>query len=261
MERQSRWSLFRATVLLTGIAVLPHQSGSAAELASGPQARGTEALQDGALKRLVPSLQLSTIEELAGGSEARAISPVDLSTSVSPIGSADSALSVAFGWSAIGMLQTQGLEPAAYRRLIGTGSAGAEAFGLGDDGSVPASDGAAPSGIHAVCSDNKTAMRLQASGDFRPAQIPTAAPAQFPPGVFSGSSLAINNSLGDPIDGPSGDRSNLAPPGPTGAWCLPAPVPFSQSSPLASRAFWTPFALVFVGVVVFVLSRGVKIPA
>jgi hypothetical protein len=253
MQRRSRRWLLRAAVLLTGIAVLPCQSGSAAELSSGSQ--------DGALKRLMPSLQPSTIDQLAGGSQAREISPSGFGTSVSPIGSPDSALSVAFGWSVIGQLQSQSLEPAAYRLLIGLGSAGAEVFGGGDGSSGSTADEAPQSGIHAVCAENKTAMRLQAGGDFRPVQNPTAAPAQFPAGVFSGSLLDINNSLGDPIDGPSGDRANLAPPGPTGAWCLPAPVPFSQSSPLAGRAFWMPFALVFVGFVVFLLSRGVKIPA
>jgi hypothetical protein len=252
MKRRSRWSLLRATVLIAGIAALPC---SAADLSSGLQPG------DGALKRLLPSLQLSTIEELAGGSQARAISPTALGTAASPIGSPDLALSVAFGWSSIGMLQTQGLEPAAYRVLIGTGSTDTETLGLGDDSSVPTTDGAASSGIHAVCRNNQTAMRLQAGGYFRPAQVSTAAPVQFPLGVFTGTSRNVSNSLGDPIDGPSGDRTNLPPPGPVGAWCLPAPVPFSQSSPLASRAFWTPFALVFVGVVVFLLSRGVKIPA
>jgi hypothetical protein len=261
MEQRKRRLLVSAIVLLTAIAVLPCRPASAAELSSGPQARGTEGMRDGALKRLVPSLQLSTIDELAGGSQAREISPTDLSTAVSPIGSPGSELSVAFGWSAVGMLQTQGLEPAAYRQLIGTGSVGAETFGLGDDGLVPTSDGADPSGIRPVCNNNKTAMRLQAGGDFRPAQIPSAAPVQFPRGVFIGSSLDVTNSQDDPIDGPSGDRANLPPPGPAGAWCLPAPVPFSQSSPLASRAFWTPFILAFGGIVVFVLSRGVKIPA
>jgi len=261
IERRSHWAILHATVLLTGIAFLLCQPGSAAELSSGLQARGANGLEDGALKRLLPSLQLSTIEELAGGSQAREISPSGFGTSVSTIGSPDPAMSVAFGWSETGLLRTQGLEPAAYGLIIGTGSTDAETLGLGEDSSAPTADGAAPSGIHAACGDNQTAKRLQAGGDFRPTQIPTAAPVQLPPGVFTGSSLNITKSLGDPIDGPSGDRANLSPPGPAGAWCLPAPVPFSQSSPLASRAFWTPFALVFVGFVVFLLSRGVKIPA
>jgi hypothetical protein len=264
MERRtgrSRWSLIGTTVLLISIAVLPLQPCSAVELSSGTQARRSGGLDDGALRRLLPSLQLSRIDELAGGSQAREIFPSGFGTSVSPIGSPNPALSVAFGWSETGVLQTQGLEPAAYGLLTGLGSTGAGVFGLDDDSSALITGGADPSGIRAVCSDNQTAMRLQAGGTFRPAQVRTAAPVQLPPGVFGGRSLDINNSLGDPIDGPSGDRANLPPRGPTGAWCLPGPVPFSQSSPLASRAFWTPFALAFVGVVVFLLSRGAKIPA
>jgi hypothetical protein len=258
MERRSRWPLLCAVVLLTGIAVLASQPAIAAALSPATQARGSDGLQDGAANRLLPSMQLRAIEGLAGGSQAQPISPTANGTSLSPIGTSDSASSAAFGWSETGLLQTQGLEPVAYQLLVGTVSGDAGIFGLGDDSSAPTIDRAASSGIHAVCSDNQMAMRLQAGGSFR---VPHAAPVQFPPGPFAGSSREVTNPVGDPVDGPSGDRANLSPEGPTGAWCRPPAVPFAQSSPLASRAFWTPFALVFVVIVVFVLSRGVKIPA
>ena len=168
-------------------------------------------------------------------------------------------MSVAFGWGALGQPETRDGDPTVTGLPYGTVSA--EASGVGEGDSVQTIDGAARSGIHAVCSDNQTALRLQTGGDFRPAQVPTAAPVQFPPGVFTGSSLDVANALGDPTQGPGGDRSNLAPPGPAGSWCRPLPEPFAQDNPLASRAFWTPFALLLVIVVVFLLSRGVKIPA
>jgi hypothetical protein len=265
--RQKRWPLPRATVLLAGIAVLPSQTGSHALLLPGPglQIAAIEGLAttgaEQSPRRSLPGLQMHPIEELGAGSQARASSSTAFGSFVSPIGSADSALSIALGWSGPGLQQTQVLEPAAIGPLIGAGSAGAEAFGVGDDGSAPIIGGAAPSGIHPVCTDDQTAMRLQAGGKFRVAQTLTAAPVQFPPGVFTGTSLDIANSLGDPTLGPGGDRSNLTRAGPAGSWCRPLSEPFAQDNPLASRAFWTPFALALIVVVVFLLSRGVKIPA
>jgi hypothetical protein len=38
------------------------------------------------------------------------------------------------------------------------------------------------------------------------------------------------------------------------------PLPFADSSPLASRAFWTPIILVLSAVGVLWLSRGVRLP-
>ena len=89
----------------------------------------------------------------------------------------------------------------------------------------------------------------------------SAAPVQFPPGVFTGSTLEVANPLGDPTSGPTGDRSNLPPPGPAGAWCRPLPVPFAQSDPLASRTLWIWVGVLLVMVFVFWLSRGWKMPA
>ena len=224
------WSLPRATVMLAGIAVLPTQPGSISLWSSGAES---------------------------------AIAPTNYGSFAPPIGSADRAWSFAFGWNAIGpMPQTQGSDPAVIALLYGTVSAGAEEFDVGGGGSPPTVRGAAPeSGIHAVCIDDQTEMRLQRGGEFWTAQAVSGAPVQFPPGVFTGSTLDIANPLGDPTIGPSGDRSNLPPPGPAGAWCRPLPVPFAQSSPLTSRTLWIWVVVLLVMVFVFWLSRGWKMPA
>ena len=233
MGRHARrycWSLSRATVLFAGIAVLPTQPGSISLWSSGAE---------------------------------HAMAPTDYCSFAAPIGLADRAWSFAFGWSAVGpMPQTQGSDPAVTALLYGTVFASAEQYGVGGGGPPPTVRGAAPgSGIHPVCIDDETAMRLQAGGKFWTAQAMSGAPVQFPLGVFSGSALDVANPLGDPTIGPSGDRSNLLPPGLAGAWCRPLPVPFAQSSPLASRTLWVWIVALLVMVFVFWLSRGWKMPA
>lgn len=69
------------------------------------------------------------------------------------------------------------------------------------------------------------------------------------------------NVPGDPVAGPTGDPSNLVAEGRAGAWCRPAPLPFADSSPLANRAFWLPVAILLIGICLFILSRGVKLPS
>ena len=239
MARHARWrcwSLPRVTVPLAGIALPPNGSESIALLS-----------------------RMHSIEELAGGSQARAVAPTTYGNSASPLGSPDPALSFAFGWSAIG-LETRGSEQAVTALLNATLWASAEELGVGGGGREPTIGGAARAGIHAVCGDDRLAMQMQAGGEFWTAQAVTAAPAQFPPGVFTGSSIESANPLSDPLLGPSGNRSNLPALGGAGAWCRPLPVPFGQSSPLASRAFWIPIGVLLVGFVVFWLSRGVKMP-
>jgi hypothetical protein len=224
--RRDCWSLPRATVVFAGIAVLPTQSGSVSLWSSGAE---------------------------------QAVAPTNYGNFSSPIGSPDATMSSAFGWSALGpMPQTRGSDAAVTALLHGTG---AEEFGVGREGALPAISRAAPGGIHAVCGEDQTAMRLQAGGKFWTAQAMSAAPVQFPPGVFTGSTLEIANPLGDPASGPSGGRSNLPPPGPAGAWCRPLPVPFVQSGPLASRNLWIWVAVLLAMVFVFWLSRGWKMPA
>jgi len=72
--------------------------------------------------------------------------------------------------------------------------------------------------------------------------------------------LAANVS-GDPVEGPSGDPSNLVAEGRAGAWCRPRPLAFANSSPVASRTFWVPVAILLTGVSLFLLSRGVRLPS
>ena len=227
--RKDFWSLPRATILFAGIAVLPIQSGSVSLWSSGAE---------------------------------HAIAPTNSGNFSSPIGSPDATLWSAFGWSALGpMPQAHGSDRAVTALHYGTVSAGAEVFGVGEGGVLPAPSRAAPGGIHAVCGDDQTAMRLQAGGKFWTAQAISATPVQFPPGVFTGSTLEIANPPGDPTSGPGGDRSNLPSLGPAGAWCRPLPVPFAQSGPLASRTLWIWVMVLLVTVFVFWLSRGWKMPA
>jgi hypothetical protein len=162
------------------------------------------------------------------------------------------------------MSDTQGIDPAVTALLNGTLPAGAEEFGVGGAPPKPTTSGVAPEGIQGVCGDDQTATRLQAGGEFWIAQAASGAPVQFPPGVSTASSLgnafSPSGNPTDPTLGPSGDRSNLPAPGPAGAWCRPLPVPFALSSPLASRAVLIPVVVLLVGVIVFWLSRGVKMP-
>ena len=69
------------------------------------------------------------------------------------------------------------------------------------------------------------------------------------------------NVPGDAVEGPSGDPSNLLVEGQAGAWCRQRPLAFANSSPLASRTFWVPVAILLTGVSLFLLSRGVRLPS
>jgi hypothetical protein len=66
---------------------------------------------------------------------------------------------------------------------------------------------------------------------------------------------------GDRVEGAAADPSNLLTKARAGAWCRPRAVPFANSSPLASRAFWLPAAILLTGVSLFLLSRGVRLPS
>jgi len=125
-------------------------------------------------------------------------------------------------------------------------------------GTLPATTSAG--GLQPVCSDDQLAKQLHDSGAVWNGEGADASPVSFPPRVFAGSKINSANALGDPTLGPSGDRSNLVKLGPAGAWCRPAPTPFSQTSPLTSRLFWIPIIVLFVSFVVFWLSRGLKMP-
>jgi hypothetical protein len=115
-------------------------------------------------------------------------------------------------------------------------------------------------GVQPVCIDDQLAKQLHASGAIWNGEGPDASPVSFPPHVFAGTKSKAVNALGDPTVGASGDRSNLVKLGPAGAWCRPAPTPFWQTGPLSSRLFWFPIIVLLVSLIVFWLSRGVKMP-
>ena len=231
----ARWSLTRATALLGGIAILPTQSGNIALLS--------------------PQAQLRAIEGVTSGSQMAAIAPSLYGDFVSPTGSPDPALSFAFAAIPLGLPQNQGSDPAVAASINRSVSPGADEIAEGRGRPVSALTGAVPGGIHAICSADETETQLQGGGEFWTTQAVSATPVRFPSGVFLGNSL-----VSDPLAlGPTGDRSNLQPPGPAGSWCRPGPVPFSESSPLESRAFWIIVSLPLVAGFVFLLSRGVKL--
>lgn len=238
--RRGWWSLPCAMVLLVGTAILPARSSS--------------------ISLLSPGLQLRAIGGLAGGSPERALAPSLYGNFAPSAGSSDPVLSFDFGWNANGPLETQVSGLAAAALLYGTTPAGTDAFGITGGGPVPTTAAAAPGPIRVICEDDKLARQLQAGGQGWNTYGVKAAPVQFASGVFTGSGLENANPQDDPTRGPSGDPSNLLPPGAAGGWCRPRPVPFSLSSPLASRVFWMPVVIMLVGVAVFLLSRGVKMP-
>jgi len=198
------------------------------------------------------------------------IAPTTYGDFVSPIGLPDPSLSSAYGSNDIWpMAETQSIDPAVTTMLDGTleqgllplgSSSGTEelgvASGAGAVGSsaVPtiSTTGPVP---QLACGDNQLAKRLQAGAEFWEPQAVSATPALFPPGVFT--AIAVENPLGL---GPRGSRSNLPPPGPAGAWCRPAADPSSQNSPLDSPVLWIGIGILLVGIVVFWLSRGFKMP-
>ena len=180
------------------------------------------------------------------------------------------------------------LDPAVSAMVNGTfetallpagGPAEAEEFSVGpsdaavdsSDGAIPSIDGAgasdgiagqtdAPSigkGLLPACTDDETARTLQAGGKFWGPQTASAPLVYFPRGVISG--INIQNPLGDL--GPYGNRTNFSPTGPGGSWCRPGPTPFYLTSPLEEPLVWIIFSLLITGLLVFYLSRGVRLPA
>jgi hypothetical protein len=119
------------------------------------------------------------------------------------------------------------------------------AFGSG--GSTTSFAAAINSGAGAQAACEELALQLQSAGKYWNGQTISGMP-----GLLSANSVAVSA---------GGNSSNLSPEGRAGAWCRPAPVPFAESSPLASRAFWQPFAVLLFGVVVFWLSRGIRLPS
>jgi hypothetical protein len=114
------------------------------------------------------------------------------------------------------------------------------------------------SGIQPICRDDRLEKQLQAGGQFWNGMAVSGTPVQFRPGLFTGP-VVERNPLGGL--GPMGNPTNLPRPGPTGSWCRPGPAPFSESSPLEDRVLWIGVGLLLLGVLVFWLSRGMRMPA
>jgi hypothetical protein len=218
----------------------------------------------------------------------------------SPVGLSYQALSPSVGSGVWPMSETEGVDPAVTTMFDGTlkvgllpgaGSAGAGQslgglpntdFGVGSNGAVDDSNAAVSTiptisgaggtptfsgageipniggtaGTQPVCSDDQLARGLEAGGKYWNVQGLLAKPEQFLPGMATG--IGVGNPVGGL--GRSGNQSNVDHPGPAGGWCRPAPVPFWQSNPLAWPLLWIGVAALLVGVVVFWLSRGIKIP-
>jgi len=291
--RRDPWELLRVIALLAGIIVLPTPTQSASSSPGGsPSAASPNAVGGNALRR-VPQTQVfdpaaAQLSSWWSYNAMSVIAPIIYGDFQSPL-----QLSFSFGSSGVApMPESEGLDPAVSAvldsmlepgLLPGGGSAETAAFGVGSTGigwsseglgwsgaglglssAVPTNSivGAIPiistaEGFQPVCSNDQLERQLQAGGEFWNVQGMNAAPVQFPSGVFTGP-VEVGNPLG--ALGPSGNPSNVAAPGPAGGWCRPAPAPFFESSPLASHSFWIPVIILFVGVVVFWLSRGMKMP-
>lgn len=100
-------------------------------------------------------------------------------------------------------------------------------------------------GVQAACAE--PGEQLQSADKYWNAQTISGMPR-----------LLAANSMAMPL---AGNASNLSVEGRAGAWCRPAPIPFAESSPLASRAFWQPIAIFSFGIIVFWLSRGFRLPS
>jgi hypothetical protein len=222
--RKTRRSTASAGVLLAGIGFLPTQSGSISLLPAQEQLRAIEGLSTG--------LPL-------------AVESAPYGNFLSPAGGLDPALAFGFSPVAVGLGEAQGVDPAIGSTL----SDATERFGVGGSATGPSTMSGAviPADTRNLC--GQMPQQLQAFGNYWDHQLGGGPPVQL-----------ASNIATDPVQGSSGDPANLPWQGPAGAWCRPAPLPFAESSPLASRAFWTPVALVLSGVAVFWLSRGFKLP-
>lgn len=218
-------SLPHVTVLLTGISILPTQSGGISVLPAGAQ--------------------LHAIDDLRTGLQATATKPLSYLEFVPPPGQLDPSLTFSFSWSDAGLTQTQGTDPAITEFLNSTISATSEEFGVSGGGMHSASTASAEAPDW-----NPTACKQLLTGSEHSNPIST-------------SNLSVQLAANIPAQlsqGSTGYPSDRSPQALAGAWCRPAPSPFAYSGPLSNRAFWTPIAVVLFGIGVLWLSRGVKLP-
>ena len=162
----------------------------------------------------------------------------------------DPLLSFQSGTSLEGQSGKQGSDSAVATLVNGTvlgadNALGDNTLGLGGSATSFAPAINSPAGVRAACEG--LVGQLQSAGNYWNGQTVSGIP-----GLLAATSTAV--SMG-------GNSANLSPEGRAGAWCRPAPLPFTESSPLASRAFWQPIAVVSFGFMVFWLSRGIKLPS
>jgi hypothetical protein len=229
-----------AAVLFAGVVILPTQSDSQTLFSSGAE---------------------HAIGPTRTGIYSQPFGSPDFA---SPTGSVTLALSVAFGWSAVRPISdAQGVDSAVTKMLDAAVSTDSEELNIGPSGAGRIVASPVQGEIRAVCTDDQLIKRIQTAGAFWSHQAVSAEPAQFARGLLTERSLKNANRVGDPTNGPSGDRSNLFLPGPGAAngWCRPLPLPFSKSSPLANRSLWIVAAIALMVGLVFGLSRGVRVPA
>jgi hypothetical protein len=163
-----------------------------------------------------------------------------------PTAGLDLSLPSPFGWA---------LDPIAGIATEGEGAAAAADASLAEVATMaaPRLRGAAPGSLHIDC--GWAARTLQAGGEYWNTLPVGAMPTRLaPPTRLAGSPA-------NPVQGPSGDRSNLPPLGPAGAWCRPPAIPIGKTSPLSNQSFWIPALLVAFGIGVFWLSRGLEMPS
>ena len=285
--RRDRLSLFCATVLLAGIAIAPTPTQSASSSSPVALPSSPFTLRRKVIRPLRDTQPAAThFFSLLSYGPMSVIAPTVYSDFRSPVGLSYQALSPSIGSGVRPMSETEGVDPAVTTMfdatlnvglLPGASSAGANTeFGVGSNGAaidsnaavstIPTISGAGGmptisgaggipnisgiGGTQPVCSDDQLARGLEAGGKYWNVQGLRAKPEHFLPGMAT--------SLGGL--GRSGNQSNVAQPGPAGGWCRPAPEPFWRSSPLESRFLWIGAAALLVGVVVFWLSRGIKLP-
>ena len=156
----------------------------------------------------------------------------------------DPFLSLEFGTSLEGQSETQGLDTAVATFVNGTVLGPDDALGSGGGAAsfAPAINSGA--GVQASCEE--LAGQLQSAGKYWDGQTISGMPR-----LLAANPMAVSA---------GGKSTNLSPEGRAGAWCRPPLIPFSEIGPLASRAFWQPIAVLAFGIIVFWLSRGIRLP-
>ena len=228
--RKTHLSCFRTGVLFAGIASLPTQSGSISLLPPGEQLRAIDGAQIGPIWH--------------------EIGPMTYGNFVPPAAGLAPALTSGFSWNLAGLAEAQGSDSTIAASLNSAISDPTDSFGVAESAGSSSTMTAMPTMRAAPTMCNQLPQQLQAFTQYWNNYSIGGPPVRFAENVST-----------DPLRGPSGDPANLASPGAPGAWCPPSALPFApDSSPLANRAFWTPVAFLLSGLLVFLLSRGFKLP-